>query len=149
MSHKNKAKNMAHSGAQELVVEMPDVNTGKAVAIQETEDPVEEEEVKTEAVVKVPTNVQVITGLLQRFSDQAAVLKLALEAKPEYKTREHGDKILAKQIKDIYEMIGDGDKRFREWKINPSTKLIEKKTQADLDKEKMDAAVGKEIKATA
>lgn len=147
MSHKNKAKVSGGHSTGTLVVEMPQEDG--TMATSQVEEAIEVEETKVEAVVKVPTNVQIITGLLQRFSDQGAVLKLALEAKQEYKTREHGDKMLAKQIKDIYEMIGDGDKRFKEWKINPSTKLIEKKTQADLEAEKVDAAVGKVIKATA
>jgi hypothetical protein len=81
--------------------------------------------------------VAVILELLQKFRVFEFVVAKVMEEKTEYVTRDKGEKVLLKQVKDIYEMIENGDKRFSAWKINKDTGLIEEKTKEDLEAEKL------------
>jgi hypothetical protein len=109
-------------------------------------------DVKVVKVAKVKsdaerTNVELITERLQKIDvskmddEFARIVKEIMEIKPSYKAKEHGDKILAKQVKDIYDMTEAGELRFADkWKVDPRTKKFEPLSEEDIQKLKDKAA---------
>lgn len=103
-----------------VVMVVPEEATG---AVEQTQ--IEEMVDVAQVQAKAKSNVDFIIPELKKDTNFDNVLKNVLDAKPEYKSRENGDKILLKQIKNIYEMIKEKEPRFaKKWKLDSKTGLV-------------------------
>jgi hypothetical protein len=100
-------------------------------------------EVKATSEVKKKTlgNIDYIWNRLQETLNFDLIVKELMDVKEEYKTRQYGDKILLKQVKDIYTGLVDKELRYvqhdnKEWTVDSETKLIREKTQMEKEIEK-------------
>ena len=104
----------------------------KAMVIVSPEDTNMAEEIQVEETIEVAkadtkalSNVALIVAELKRSITFDNVLKNVLNAKPEYKSKEKGDKVMLKQITNIYEMIKTKEPRFaKKWKLDTKTGLV-------------------------
>lgn len=83
---------------------------------------------------KEPTNVDIIIRSLKRTNDLDKVKRNFLSARPEYSTKPNGEKVVARQIHNVYEMIKAKDSRFaKRWKVDATNGLVVEVD--DIDKE--------------
>ena len=74
---------------------------------------------------KAPSNVELIIKNLKRTNDLDKVKRNFLSAKPDYSSKANGEKVIARQIYNVYEMIKAKDPRFaKRWKVDSTNGLV-------------------------
>jgi hypothetical protein len=114
-------------GAQEIETQAPDVETQTTVAVAKTQ-----------------ANVDYIIGRLKATLDFDKIVKDLMDLKPKYKSTKNGDKILLRQVKNIYKFTEEGDPRFAGEKghklvVDKETGFLRELTQEELDAKKLTA----------
>jgi hypothetical protein len=80
---------------------------------------------KAKADNKAPSNVDIIIRQLKKTNDLDKVKRNFLSIKADYSAKPNGEKIITRQIHNVYEMIKAKDPRFaKRCKIDSTTQLV-------------------------
>lgn len=121
----------------------PEVSEAQEGAMETVDTQAPEVETQTTvAVAKTQANVDYIIGRLKQTLNFDLIVKELMELKPAYKSRKDGDKILLRQVKNIYKFTEEGESRFvgpkgHKLVVDKATKLLRELTPEELEVEKL------------